>query len=70
MEGNAAGMVLRRALKTRFCLIADGVRLFCLPPHYGKLAERLRQRFAKPSLSNGWIGSTPIFSASNNAGMV
>ena len=41
MEGNAAGMVLRLALKTRSCLIAGGVRLFCLPPvNYGELAER------------------------------
>ena len=33
------------------------------PPNKGKLAERLRQRFAKPSLGNRWIGSIPIPSA-------
>lgn len=31
--------------------------------NYGKLAEWLRQRFAKPSFRNGRIGSNPILSA-------
>lgn len=34
MESNAAGMVLRPALKTGFCLIADGVRFLCSPPSF------------------------------------
>ena len=42
------------------------VRISHLPPDFGKLAEGLRQRFAKPSFRNGCNGSNPLLSASFN----
>ena len=63
MEDDAAGMVLRLALKTRFSEMGWG----STPPSSAKhrrLPEWLREQFAKLSLRKWRIGSNPIPSAS------
>jgi hypothetical protein len=63
MEDDAAGLVLRLALKTRFSEMGWG----STPPSSAKhrrLPERLREQFAKLSLRKRRIGSNPIPSAS------
>ena len=62
MEDDAAGLVLRLALKTRFSEMGWG----STPPSSAKhrrLPERLREQFAKLSLRKRRIGSNPIPSA-------
>ena len=62
MESNAAGLVLRPALKTGFSEMGWGSTPL-LSAKFWKMCCKVRQEFAKLSFRNGLTGSIPVSSA-------
>ena len=62
MESNAAGLVLRPALKTGFSEMGWGSTPL-LSAKLWKMCCKVRQEFAKLSFRNGLTGSIPVSSA-------